>query len=284
MFYSEGFDLDIALELGQLINNAYQQYEQRDNDSQSQTWQPDGYTIRTTFKSKQNEDTVPFGFVAEKNSNVYIIFRGTRTASEWTDNAEINQTESQSIADWGESKTTAGFNDIYSELSPNIISDLKDLKKISAQKKIFVSGHSLGGALATLCVADILTKTNFKSTDLELYTFASPRTGNIEFATEFLSRKIYSWRIFNTEDIVPYLPLATLNLKTEAFGLQKFGEKFVANILEKVFNLPESIMGSDLTFQHIGIPIAITFQLGNIPDNHNLDKYLEILSKSSNLY
>ena len=29
MLYSEGFDLEIALELGQLINNAYQQYEQR---------------------------------------------------------------------------------------------------------------------------------------------------------------------------------------------------------------------------------------------------------------
>jgi len=281
MFYSEGFDLEIALELGQLINNAYQQYEQRDNDSHLWTWHPDGYTIITTFEFKQNQDTVPFGFVAEKNGNAYVIFRGTRTASEWTDNAEINQTESRYIPDWGESKTTAGFNDIYSELSEKIISDLN---KISPQKKIFVSGHSLGGALATLCIADILAKTNFQSTDLELYTFASPRTGNIEFATEFSSRKIDSWRIFNTEDIVPYLPFATLNLNTKAFGFQKLGEKLVANILEKVFNLPESIMGSDLTFQHIGIPIAITFQLGNIPDNHNLDKYLENLSKSFTLY
>jgi len=280
MLYSEGFDLEIALELGQLINNAYQQYEQRDHDSQSWTWHPDGYTIISTFESKQNKDTVPFGFVAEKNGNAYVIFRGTRTASEWADNAEIKQTESQFIAGWCESKTTAGFHDIYSELSEKIISDLN---KISPQKKIFVSGHSLGGALATLCIADILANTNFKST-VELYTFASPRTGNIEFATEFSSRKIDSWRIFNTEDIVPYLPFATLDLNTKAFGFQNLGEKLVANILGKVFNLPESIMGSDLTFQHIGIPIAITFQLGNIPDNHNLDKYLENLSKSFTLY
>jgi hypothetical protein len=95
---TKDFDLEIALELGQLINNAYQQYEQRDHDSQSWTWHSDGYTIITTFEFKQNKDTVPFGFVAEKNGNAYVIFRGTRTASEWADNAEIKQTESQFIA------------------------------------------------------------------------------------------------------------------------------------------------------------------------------------------
>lgn len=78
-------------------------------------------------------------------------------------------------------------------------------------KTIAVAGHSLGGALATLYVADHarMAAAGSGGDGLEisvLYTFASPRTGDPVFARAFDALPIVSWRIVNELDIVPKLP------------------------------------------------------------------------------
>ena len=45
---------------------------------------------------------------------------------------------------------------------------------------VVTSGHSLGGALASL--AGVTLKANFPSTPLRVYTFGQPRTGDRAFA------------------------------------------------------------------------------------------------------
>jgi hypothetical protein len=67
-----------------------------------------------------------------------------------------------------------------------------------------VSGHSLGAALATLFVLENSDKGKFDISTL--CTFASPRVGNMEFVRTFNRLPINSWRIVNTEDLVPKLP------------------------------------------------------------------------------
>jgi predicted lipase len=67
-----------------------------------------------------------------------------------------------------------------------------------------VAGHSLGGALTTLFVMENDSKRKFDITTL--YTFASPRVGNLEFVHLFNNLPIESWRIVNPHDIVPKLP------------------------------------------------------------------------------
>ncbi|MGA2389437.1 MAG: lipase family protein [Candidatus Sulfotelmatobacter sp.] len=67
-----------------------------------------------------------------------------------------------------------------------------------------VTGHSLGSALTTLFVLENSTKNKFDVSTL--CTFASPRVGNMEFVGTFNQLPITSWRIVNTEDIVPKLP------------------------------------------------------------------------------
>ena len=49
--------------------------------------------------------------------------------------------------------------------------------------RLLLTGHSLGGALATLCAHDL--RTTYKQQELTVYTFGEPRVGNRAFAIEY---------------------------------------------------------------------------------------------------
>jgi triacylglycerol lipase len=78
------------------------------------------------------------------------------------------------------------------------------------QKKVFVTGHSLGGALATLCALR-LQKDNYGSP--AVYTFASPRVGNDKFQAAF---RLTHRRWVNQNDLVTQMP-------PEIFGYRPVG-------------------------------------------------------------
>jgi hypothetical protein len=67
-----------------------------------------------------------------------------------------------------------------------------------------VCGHSLGGALATLLVADVAVNTPCRTP--VGYTYASPRTGDHLFAGSFNASVPANYRIVNRQDLVPQLP------------------------------------------------------------------------------
>lgn len=62
------------------------------------------------------------------------------------------------------------------------MSDTKKLVGLYPTAKIAVTGHSLGGSLATLAAVDI--QKDIKAVDI-MYTFGSPRTGNTQFSNYF---------------------------------------------------------------------------------------------------
>lgn len=71
-----------------------------------------------------------------------------------------------------------------------------------------VTGHSLGGALASLASIDI--KNSFGITP-KVITFGQPRIGNQNLAN-YLSEMIpKTYRVINYADIVPHLPTSTFN-------------------------------------------------------------------------
>ncbi len=78
--------------------------------------------------------------------------------------------------------------------------------------RLYVTGHSLGGALATLAVAICapLERGDLKA----LYTIGSPRVGGIAFANHVNhQRNIQIYRIVNSADIVPRVPMSILLYK-----------------------------------------------------------------------
>jgi len=71
---------------------------------------------------------------------------------------------------------------------------------------ITITGHSLGGALATLFVLENDSKEKAKIAPREVFTFASPRVGDANFAASYNALQIDSWRIYNAPDFVPMVP------------------------------------------------------------------------------
>ena len=77
---------------------------------------------------------------------------------------------------------------------PNLLPCIRRLDEKGC--KIWITGHSLGAALATLCAGRYGRAQG-------VYTFGSPRVGNENFK-QHLDVEIY--RIVNNDDIVPRLP------------------------------------------------------------------------------
>lgn len=73
---------------------------------------------------------------------------------------------------------------------------------------VYVTGHSLGGALATLLALELsssqLTKLGVIS--VTMYNFGSPRVGNKKFAEVYNEKVCDSWRVVNHRDIIPTVP------------------------------------------------------------------------------
>ena len=68
--------------------------------------------------------------------------------------------------------------------------------------KVAITGHSLGGAIATLAGA-YLRRTGL---DADVYTYGSPRVGNDRFAEYMTGQPGTQWRVTHRDDPVPRLP------------------------------------------------------------------------------
>jgi triacylglycerol lipase len=126
-----------------------------------------------------------------------IVFRGTIGWHDWIINADTRLTD----CPWLTGQCHEGFLRLYQSMSTQIHNVLMD-RNIA---RTLVTGHSLGAALGTLCALD-LTKTQSIATPL-LITFASPRVFDIKGANAFMKIIPTTARVFNSEDLVPTIPL-----------------------------------------------------------------------------
>jgi triacylglycerol lipase len=74
-----------------------------------------------------------------------------------------------------------------------------------AAQRYRITGHSLGGALATLCAIDLQYNFGDRAA-IETYTFGAPRVGNPAFVESYNRRVPNTWRVVNGWDAVVGLP------------------------------------------------------------------------------
>jgi hypothetical protein len=91
-------------------------------------------------------------------------------------------------------KVHRGFKAALDEVWPELFPFIRRLEENGCA--IWITGHSLGGALATLCAGRFHRARG-------VYTYGSPRVGDGDFR-EHLAVDIY--RVVNNNDIVPRLP------------------------------------------------------------------------------
>lgn len=308
--YYKEFDPSLARKLGGLVQEAYKQFDQRDD--------PRSWQLGETYQliAPLGTQNIPFGFVAsETNSNdIFVVFRGTKQFIEWFKDVniqlvsyrdstvkdqekkvlvEVNWEIAEGVTQEDQSSVnipnidgnfghvTAGFRGIYISLRQQLIAALKQRP---ADSRIFVTGHSLGGALATLAIPDILKNTHFKDHQkIVLYTFASPRCGDRQFATSFQKMLVKHWRIANTEDFVTMLPFPTGNvIRPESpetppeeelgFGGVNGVEKNpnpLFGFFKEIYDRRKRRMPD---YVHTGTPVYFTIHESALERHHNLDE------------
>ncbi|DBA74569.1 TPA: hypothetical protein ACH3X2_009444 [Trebouxia sp. C0005] len=86
------------------------------------------------------------------------------------------------------------------------IMEMVDRRQPGSDKlKIIITGHSLGGALATLAAYDIckqLQASNKQDVEVMCYSFGAPRTGNHAFAADYNRVVPDTWSVINEQDVV----------------------------------------------------------------------------------
>jgi hypothetical protein len=89
----------------------------------------------------------------------------------------------------------------------------------SASRPVWITGHSLGGAMAVLAAAFCVFDRDLKATVGGLYTYGQPRVGNSKFA-EWLDRSLKGkfFRVVNNNDVVTRVP----SLNYDHAGTQKY--------------------------------------------------------------
>ena len=242
------------------------------------------------IKKRVVDETI-FGFIARSQiepNNFFIVFRGTREAAEWFNNFRPVPKPFLINGNFGNlGEVRNGFNLIYSS-EPNrssqyltiqkTIDKLFEIDKINNDSQIFITGHSLGAGLATLAALHIhkLAERKKIKPSIKLYTFASPRVGDENFAKHF--NDIQSYRVINSEDLIQSIPLPTTEVVDEETfnGMKPLKQaRFLAF---KTFLNALTNGQSEKHYQHIGAPVTFTKQTGKIAGNHNLtNTYREAL-------
>lgn len=206
---------------------------------------PKGYRLVRHLRGTALGKEFWYGLVLESDDDIIVAFRGSQSDEDWLMDADILQTSFPYIHDGG--LVHNGFLSIYHSLRDELVNTITDL---DTEKEIFVTGHSLGGALATLFILDIANVLrNLKQT---LITFASPKIGNKKFVERFNIIILDSYRFVNLNDVVPTFPPQLIHAKS---------------------------LKTKLQYMHTPHPLSFSIDEGGLYKNHRLETYKKGIEK-----
>ena len=84
--------------------------------------------------------------------------------------------------------------------------EVKVLVRKNPSYQIWVTGHSLGGAMASLASTWLAYHNIAPRKNIISYTFGMPRVGNYDYALQHDQLVNNSWRVVNFNDLVPHVP------------------------------------------------------------------------------
>jgi hypothetical protein len=133
-----------------------------------------------------------FGFVVGDEQNVVVALRGSDDALDWITNLKTAQ-----IRGFG-GGVHRGFVEALTLIWPQVLAQVNGL--LDKGQTLWITGHSLGGAIATLLAA------KFSALGIEPYitcTYGAPRVFSPKAASAYLPRL---YRFVNKTDLVPTVP------------------------------------------------------------------------------
>ena len=165
--------------------------------------QRSGFSLLGTINVKATQGFICKRDVAGEPSYLVLAFRGTEEKiSDWLTDARCVPTIQ------GECKVHTGFLEAFTKekdsegrTTRRVVEEIlarDEAKECGELLPLFITGHSLGGALALLA-----TKLIAPDVTGACYTFGAPRVANYEY---FRLVKTPVYRIVNSSDIVPRVP------------------------------------------------------------------------------
>jgi len=183
--------------------------------------------IWSTFQYNGQTYTEPFGFnaMAKDGSAFYVVFRGSQTKVDFDLDGEGGQVPypggPQGVL------IEQGFAAVYAGCLEAIEQALLRLSSLDGESKqalpspLFITGHSLGSALATLSIPLVA---KYYANGMQCNQ-ASPRVGNPKFAEyiDSFAKSFPTYRLVNTADLVPKLPPPVVRVGQQTYYYQHVG-------------------------------------------------------------
>ena len=98
------------------------------------------------------------------------------------------------------------FNNAHLKLKHCLFGRVKELVAKYPNYKVAVSGHSLGGAIASIAAYELVSERYVSSDQIMLYTYGMPRVGDKKYALDHDRTVPESWRLVHYKDCVPHFP------------------------------------------------------------------------------
>lgn len=148
-----------------------------------------GFDLVTTF----NINDIQAYLARKKGEVAVLVFRGTANFQDWL--IDLNAVPIQ-LKKYRNIKVHKGFWDAYAHCMEDI--EEKVNAHVPSDMPLYITGHSLGGALAQIASA-VLERDNLAA----CYTFGSPRVATLDFDGIV---KCPHYRVVNSWDLVPSVP------------------------------------------------------------------------------
>ena len=211
------------------------------------------YIDNKKITEKKSRTKIKF---VEKGRNIYICFEGSTDIKDWKTNFDkslITNYHNNDIY-----RIHSGYYNRYISLSSNIYEYLK--KKNF--EKVYICGHSLGAAMASICCFELVRHNIINRKKIYCITFGSPRIGDKNLSKLYNNLNIKTYRIVLSGDPVPKLPLDENYIHlTSSYYLKN----------NKIYNKPTKIY---IAIKRFIINICyIDYSL----KNHTMDRYIETL-------
>ncbi|KAF2643139.1 alpha/beta-hydrolase [Massarina eburnea CBS 473.64] len=150
------------------------------------------------YASELATDVTGFVSLDATNKMIVITFRGTASIDNWITDLTFKTVDTNLC----EGCTAhAGFWQSWQDSRKEVLASVERLSNANPTFKIVTTGHSLGGAIATIAAADLR---NLKY-NVDLYTYGAPRIADSTLSS-YITKQGNNYRVTHYNDIVPQVP------------------------------------------------------------------------------
>jgi triacylglycerol lipase len=205
-------------------------------------------------------------FLAKNNEFAVLAFRGTQP-ERWEDvRTDLRVLKLRTI----DGRVHIGFKNAFDDVKDDIT---EELRKHLGKMPLYITGHSLGAALATVATQEI--EEEFDDLVAACYTFGSPRVGDGKYEKAI---KVPFYRIVNSTDIVTLVPFLLGTFvhvgDTRYLSRRKINDVYILHRgMPSFTRVLESIIETLLALFHLSSP------LGPWIKAHDMDVYIDKLER-----